>query len=63
VGIWMIRGQEWYVRAVTLPQVPDTTTVSLACDRRWSRGAVVMLRAAVEAGTQGVLGPPTVSVS
>lgn len=56
----MIRAREWYVRPVELPQVPDTATVSIACDCGQDHCAVVALRAAVEAGTQGVLGPPTV---
>jgi len=59
----MIRSREWYVRPVKLPQVPDTTTVSLASGHGRGRNAVAALRAAVEAGTQGVLGPPMFSVS
>lgn len=46
-----------------LPQVPDTTTVSLASGHEWGHNAVVALRAAVEADTQGVLGPPIISES
>lgn len=32
----------------------------LACGREWRHYSVIALRAAVEAGTQGVLGPPIV---
>lgn len=47
----MISGSEWYVRPVKLPQVPDTMTISLACDCERGHSAVISLRAAVEAGT------------
>lgn len=59
----MIRSREWYVRPVKPPQVPDTIFVSLASGHGRGRNAVVALRAAVETGAQGVLGPPTLSES
>lgn len=59
----MICSREWYARPMKLPQVPDTTTVSLASGHEWGHNAVVALRAAVEADTQGVLGPPIISES
>lgn len=46
------------MRPVKLPQVPDTATARLVCNGGWGQCAVVALRAAVGAGTQGVLGPP-----
>lgn len=48
------------MRSVKLPQVPDTSNASLACNTERGHFAVIALRAAVEAGTQGVLGPPII---
>lgn len=45
------------MRSVELPQVLDTSTASVACDVEWGTMLLLRLRAAVEACTQGVLGP------